>query len=519
MKRLLSTFLACMLCVAIGVCGINKTLNEAQTMFRAATTVAEYTTAKKKFQSARTDVGYVQAEHETAIKEGIRKCDERIYELSPRLTVNGSAGSTDISFAGSGGTRTLTISTNQGTPTASALPSWITVSGVSATSMTVVCAASTVTTSRSDWFTVTAGSKSVRVNVTQSAGREPRLEITGASFANTTKDDDILTSYGSTLYASEIRYLSWRVYYGGLSSSQTKSCKVKIIQPDGTLMTGSTSPAGYTYSWDITFQSGDNNTANAGGWGRENSSAYTAGTYRFEMWVDGSKLYSTTVTLQRKAGEATYLTVDNKTEVNASFDYDGDYERFYVSTDADSWDTWGVPSWCTVTDRTSTSFKIVCDANPSRSERSDYMKIKAGDKEVKINITQAGKPGPSATISNVRVDHNVLMGFTKGMRIHFTLDVEGMRGQRINVYCFFYYGDNTTQLGNGYGGQVQVSERATPSYDNSHWESFTLSMPYTALNMAPGWSGNLSFDIVVKDSHGNVLVRDENNQFQFTRGW
>ena len=92
MKQRITSFLLIMvLCTIECLAGINKTLNEAQAMYQQASTVEQFQAAKKKFQSAKFDVGYVEAEHLAAINEGIRKCDNRISELSPRLTVNGNS--------------------------------------------------------------------------------------------------------------------------------------------------------------------------------------------------------------------------------------------------------------------------------------------------------------------------------------------------------------------------------------------------------------------------------------------
>lgn len=512
MKRLLSSIILLVFCVTIGFCGINKTLNAAQSLYQSATTISEYQNAKKKFQSAKSDVGYVAAEHDKAINEGIRKCDKKINELSPRLSVNGGSSSTNISFSASGGTQTLSISTNQGSPTASALPSWITVSNTSSSSMTITCAANPNSSTRNDWFQVNAGGKSVRVNVSQGATENRPIQFISSSFGNTKKDNTVIDSYGSTLYASSIQYLCWRISYNGTSTSQTKQCYIKYIKPDGSLMTGSSSPEGYTTSKNITFSPGSN-TVEAAGWGNENGTAYNAGTYRCELWYDGRKQYSASITLQKKQGEASYLTVDNKTAVSTSFSGSGGNETFYVSTDADSWTTWGIPSWCRVTDKTSTSFKLVCEANTSTSSRSDYMKIKAGDKEVRIDITQNPKPGPTATIENVWVDHNAWNGMVKGMKIHIKLRVAGYKGRTVKYCVFFYQSDNTTKLVNMYGNHISQSTTSTSDYDDCTWNDWWIFVPYTNIFGARNATGRYSFDVEIQKTDGSLMTRNENNQF------
>lgn len=513
MKRFLTSIIMLTLCVAVGICGINKTLNAAQSMYQSASTISDYKKAKQKFQSAKTDVGYVAIEHDKAINEGVRKCERKINELSPRLSVNGSSSSTNISFSASGGTQSLSISSNQGAPTASALPSWISVTNVSASSMTISCSTNSNSTSRSDWFNVNAGSKTVRVNVTQSAGRIAQLSITGATFGNTKKDNEIIDAFGSTLYASDIRYLCCRLNYNGPSSSEEKTVYVKVIKPNGELMTGSSSPSGYTYSQNVTFEAGNSKTVGIGGWGKDSSSSYIAGTYKFEIYWNGTKQYTASVYLSKRAGESSYLTVDNKTSVSTSFAGTGGSETFYVSTDADSWTTWGIPSWCSVTDKTSTSFKLVCDANTSTSSRSDYMKIKAGDKEVRIDITQNPKPGPTATIENVWVDHNAWNGMVKGMKIHIKLNVSGYKGRTVKYCVFFYQSDNSTKLVNMYGNHISSSATSTSDYENCTWNDWWIFVPYAQIFGAANANGRYSFDVEIQTTSGNLLVRNENNQF------
>ncbi len=118
------------------------------------------------------------------------------------------------------------------------------------------------------------------------------FKITGAEFANTDYDGNILNNYGSTLYANDMRYLSCRINYQGSSSNISKSIYVKIYDPKGSIKSGASSPKGYTYKRDVSLKAG-NNSIWAGSWGNKNQSTYTAGTYRYEIWIDEQKVYTT----------------------------------------------------------------------------------------------------------------------------------------------------------------------------------------------------------------------------------
>lgn len=532
--------LMCCICTLVAFSGINKTLNEAQSLFQNASTITQYQNAKKKFLSAKYDVGYVAAEHENAINEGVRKCDRRINELSPRLSVNGSSSSTDISFTASGGTKTLSISTNQGTPSASALPSWITVSSTSSTSMAISCSSNTNTSSRNDWFNVNAGSKTVRVNVTQSGKPASNSSSSSSTSQNNT--------YGT--HSANIESV-WVEQNVSSDDKQGINVHVKFTVAGMKGKDGRVTTYYYDSSGNAIRDtngsyctSGDNPVVAASSDFKPN---YDNARYDdFKVFIPYSELHQTGTStrtikvsaivwdystsshkqLARKEEASfsfapkfdTYLKVDNKTSVTTSFSASGGSETFYVSTDANTWDTWGVPSWCSITEKTSTSFKIVCDPNSSSSSRTDWMKIKTGDHEVRIDIKQEGKPR-RVSIDRIWVDHNVFFGFAKGMKIHAKINAVGYNGTKLNLYCYFYYGDNTTPLRNQYGGQVQVSGTGNVTYDDAVFEDYTFNVPYGSLNMGPGWSGTLSFDLVIKDSSGNVLARDDNNSFTYSQGY
>jgi hypothetical protein len=60
-----------------------------------------------------------------------------------------------------------------------------------------------------------------------------------------------------------------------------------------------------------------------------------------------------------------------------------------VQTNASEFSISQVPSWCSVKTY-SGYFTVSCTSNLSTQSRSDWFKVKAGNKEIKINVTQAG---------------------------------------------------------------------------------------------------------------------------------
>lgn len=314
------------------------------------------------------------------------------------------------------------------------------------------------------------------------------IKVTNILLGNADYDRNILTDYGKPLYSSEMRYLQPRVFYNGLSNEK-KQVKLywKIIKPDGTISRGSTSPEGFTSTSEYTIYSGTNNTLDLLGWGNKDGGTYPAGLYKYELWCEGNLLFSKEFAIKGKPGEVSYLKVDNKTAVSTIFTANGGTETFYISTDSDSWTTWGIPTWCSVEDKTSNSFKLKCESNTSSSERSDYMKIKAGDKEVRIDVKQSGSItgiSRTANIESVTAEHNVYKDNIKGMKIHVKFDVQNCKSESCGCLAYFYY-ENGNKLENKSisdtyktsDGHICVVTEFTPGYDNTTYSDLVLFIP------------------------------------------
>lgn len=313
------------------------------------------------------------------------------------------------------------------------------------------------------------------------------IKVTDIIFRNEDYDDKVISDYGKSLYASEMRYLMPRVLYDGLSNENKQVTLFwKIIKPDGTTKHGSTSPDGFTSSSDCTISSGTNNTLDLLGWGNKSGGTYPAGLYKFELWCEGNLLFSKEFAIKGKPGEVSYLKVDNKTAVSTTFTANGGTETFYISTDSDSWTTWGIPTWCSVEDKTSNSFKLKCESNTSSSERSDYMKIKAGDKEVRIDVVQSGiNKIQKGSIESVTFEQDVYKDGVYGINIHVKFDIENCKGEKCACIAYFYNENGDSKIINNNApseyktsdGHLSVRTDFTPSYDSSTFNDLILFIP------------------------------------------
>jgi tetratricopeptide (TPR) repeat protein len=72
---------------------------------------------------------------------------------------------------------------------------------------------------------------------------------------------------------------------------------------------------------------------------------------------------------------------------NLNFSSSGGTQNIIVITNANTYDISYIPSWCSVR-KYSIFFVLICSSNLRNSARNDWIKVKAGDKELKISITQ-----------------------------------------------------------------------------------------------------------------------------------
>ena len=512
MRRSILLLLSLFIIATTAFAGVNKKLNEAQRLFNQATTIEQFQNVKKRFLAAKTDVGYVAAEHDAAINEGIRKCDRKIAELSPNLSLSTSS----ISFSADGGNYTISVSTNQGSFSVNGLPSWMSVNSKGASSVSLYCSANPSTSSRSYSFTISAGGLSRSVSVSQrgkqQAVNNSKIKVVRVDFANQA-NGKVLNSYGDPFYFDETRRLATRMTYDGPSSEVTKTVYTKIFNSDGSLMTYSGSPAGYTTSIETTFKPGKGNYAYLSAYGNDTRSPYSVGTVRYELWLDGECISTSYITIN--PGSPGALLVDGQSSLTLNFDANGGTRTLSVSGAGSDWSTWGIPSFCSV-NKGSTSFTLTCKPNSSYDSRSDYMKIKSGDKEVRIDIKQEGSSSSiTGSIEKIWMDHNVYQNGEKGMKIHTKFEVKNMKGHKGNVVAYFYWDDsNDTPLkdfDNRYytvDGKVSACDntKITPAYDTTTYNDWVIFMPYNQFHISSSGTHKLKFFIVVWDDTINKEI-------------
>lgn len=128
--------------------------------------------------------------------------------------------------------------------------------------------------------------------------------------------------------------------------------------------------------------------------------------------------------------------------------------------------------------------------------------------------------GQSAVVNKVWLEHGTQKNGNKGMTIHADINVNGMKGKKIESIAYFYDKNKSKLLGgvSGYrtkSGQVCTSDYGTPSYDNSHFSNFDIFIPYNSLPLA---SGKQTYYVLVDvlDAERQVFLSDNRNYVSFT---
>ena len=207
-----------------------------------------------------------------------------------------------------------------------------------------------------------------------------------------------------------------------------------------------------------------------------------------------------------------FLTVDGKASaISMEVPEEGKRETYFVETSAGAYELYGVPSWCRVEERTSSSFTLVCESNPEDLRRNDYMEVRAAGKSVRINISQDPKRAPEALIERVWTEPLMM----NGMMIHVRFTTEGLDGRDCKVAAEFYYADNRTPLLDPFGNRLVYSANGKVRYASSIFEDFTIHIPQGGLYLFGHGFGAFSFDIVIRDDEGNLLDRAENIAFTY----
>lgn len=158
-------------------------------------------------------------------------------------------------------------------------------------------------------------------NVGKSNTGTKTFSVTNVTFANVDYDNEVIASYGAQLY-QDTKYLKAKVEFKR-NTKVIKSMRfqVKILRPDGILLKSSSSPNGYTFEQTVKVE-GESGRFFTLGWGNNEATAYRQGTYTYEIWCGGEKLYASPVNIEYRR----IITMDSKQENTQDASDDTVYE-------------------------------------------------------------------------------------------------------------------------------------------------------------------------------------------------
>lgn len=138
--------------------------------------------------------------------------------------------------------------------------------------------------------------------------------------------------------------------------------------------------------------------------------------------------------------------------------------------------------------------------------------IKNNSKSLNSTLTTNEAPLSriSADIEDVSILHDQSLEEGIGMTIKMKLSVQGMKDKRIKVVAFFEdeYGNDIPCSNGSYSttnNTLCAKNSSVANYENSVWNNFRVSVPYSMMNLKNG-SNTIKFFLSVRDTkEGNTL--------------
>lgn len=113
------------------------------------------------------------------------------------------------------------------------------------------------------------------------------FSVSKIEVANVDKEDNVISSWDAAIYSYQSKYIKPRLTVN-VNNPGTYDIYVKLFTPSG-LSTGTNSPSGYSYKSSIKMESGLH-TYTLGGWGNDDAGHWKEGSYRIELYYQGSLL-------------------------------------------------------------------------------------------------------------------------------------------------------------------------------------------------------------------------------------
>ena len=313
--------------------------------------------------------------------------------------------------------------------------------------------------SRSDWFCLKSGDKTVKVNISQEGKKETEFSVskTSLTFSAGGGSETIVVESSS----------DWEVYL-------------------------------YPNSWGHLSRNGNTLALKV----EPNWSQYN----RIDYFCLKSGDKTIKVNISQEGKKETEFSVS---KTSLTFSAGGGSETIFVEGGSDWWVFVYPNSWVHLS-RDGNTLALKVDPNYSRYGRSDYFSLKSGNTIIRVDISQEGKGQSQGTIvtgnvTKVWVEHNVIDSYgNKGMIIHVKFDINGMLNKTGQCAAYFYSSNgnplkDSNQKYRTSNGNVATHVDFTPDYQNSTFNDLAIFMPYSEFHLSQNtscyftislWNGN-----------------------------
>jgi hypothetical protein len=349
--------------------------------------------------------------NDTHAKERVSKCEE-LLRAPTELTVSDA----NLTFLSSGGNKTVTVATNEDSYTINDLPDWCSVTKQSK-SFTVACNPNSTKKTRTASLTIAAGDKSTQITINQ----------LGVSVSLKVSTNDI----------------NFPTLGGNYSIKVTTNTDYNV-----THLPSWCSVATYSNYFVITCDS------------------YSGAYSRSEMFYVKAGDKEEKIKVSQSGSQASAFKVSTQ---NILFTSSGGTQSVTVTTDDGSYDITLLPSWCSVT-KYSNYFNIACESHSGSSARTGWFKVKSGNKEVQIDVTQSAITYVSSykcfNCPNAYYPFGVTFGFShidytdefkfNGTQIGFRFEPLYRYGFGFHTGIFYEYYDNENPDDDDYDAIVNI---------------------------------------------------------------
>lgn len=127
--------------------------------------------------------------------------------------------------------------------------------------------------------------------------------------------------------------------------------------------------------------------------------------------------------------------------------------------------------------------------------------------------------GMSASVQKMSIDYNVTEGGRKGMKIHVSYKVYGMKGVPSYLALYFQKKGGGKIYSDSAGfksadGTLALYKEMDPAYDPAVYDDVTLFMPYDEIDLPPGkYDLTISADVIFKE--GGLVDHMKDYPFEF----